>query len=520
MLIPADSLPDGVVMRCDVAIVGAGPAGLSVAAELASRLCRVLLLEAGSTSPSGRKHRHLNGQSSAVPFPIASSRDRGFGGTSRLWRTDTELRLRQLDPVDFESLAARAGQAWPFRADELEPYYRRARSRLGVKDPYPDATWLPAGDAPQTGADDPQLAMFHFADFDVFLRRYRDVATSPWIELVSPAAVHTVDISPDTGQVTGLHVISSRQSHVRIEARRFVLACGTIENARLLLDSPGLTGRGVGNEHDQVGRWFMDHPSIDTGVVVSNTPGGLDTALFSKQVSASGAKYQRMLWVGESAIRRHNLLNAAFWVYEAEPAYLSPGVESARALSQGLRLTPRLPQGGAHLARMLRGSADVAGYALARAGLPRGKPAVVLRALTEQIPDPSSRITLSERRDPLHRRQVTVNWRVSIEEVQQLRGHQALLAEYLQRRRLGTIIDRLPADESLPMFWSNHHHLGGTRMHVNPKLGVVDADCRVHSAPNLFVTGGSVFPTGGYVNPTLTMVALAIRTADVIRRGL
>jgi choline dehydrogenase-like flavoprotein len=145
---------------------------------------------------------------------------------------------------------------------------------------------------------------------------------------------------------------------------------------------------------------------------------------------------------------------------------------------------------------------------------------LVLRALGEQVPDGSSRVTLSDRRDAAGRRRVKLNWRVNSQDVWHLQRHQELLAEHFERQGMGTIIDNLPSDGSLPLFWTNHHQLGGTRMHADHKRGVVDSDCRVHSAPNLFVVGGSVFPTGGYINPTLTIISLAIRTADVIRREL
>jgi choline dehydrogenase-like flavoprotein len=63
-------------------------------------------------------------------------------------------------------------------------------------------------------------------------------------------------------------------------------------------------------------------------------------------------------------------------------------------------------------------------------------------------------------------------------------------------------------------FDSLSHHLGTTRMSANPRSGVVDPDCKVHSIGNLYVSGGSVFPTSGHANPTLTILALSLRLAD------
>jgi choline dehydrogenase-like flavoprotein len=60
----------------------------------------------------------------------------------------------------------------------------------------------------------------------------------------------------------------------------------------------------------------------------------------------------------------------------------------------------------------------------------------------------------------------------------------------------------------------SHHHMGTTRMADSPRNGVVNKNCRVHGVENLYVAGSSVFPTSGFVNPTLTIVALALRLAD------
>jgi choline dehydrogenase-like flavoprotein len=64
------------------------------------------------------------------------------------------------------------------------------------------------------------------------------------------------------------------------------------------------------------------------------------------------------------------------------------------------------------------------------------------------------------------------------------------------------------------------HHIGTTRMHRDERKGVVDENCRVHGLSNLYVAGSSVFPTGGQANPTLTLVALALRLGDRITEQL
>ena len=141
--------------------------------------------------------------------------------------------------------------------------------------------------------------------------------------------------------------------------------------------------------------------------------------------------------------------------------------------------------------------------------------------MSEQEPDRESRITLSRQRDALGIPRVHLDWRISPLDLATIRRHQDVLAAELEARGLGTIDDRFDPDQRhRSPIMSNYHHIGSTRMHEDPTSGVVDADCRVHEAPNLFVAGSSVFPAGGYLNPTLTIIALALRIADTIRADL
>jgi choline dehydrogenase-like flavoprotein len=91
-----------------------------------------------------------------------------------------------------------------------------------------------------------------------------------------------------------------------------------------------------------------------------------------------------------------------------------------------------------------------------------------------------------------------------------------VVVDELERHGLGRVL--VGADD--PPDPNAHHHVGTTRMHADARLGVVDADSRVHGLANLFVTGSSVFPTGGFANPTLTIVALALRLADHLEARL
>ncbi|HEY9734658.1 MAG TPA: GMC family oxidoreductase, partial [Trichocoleus sp.] len=139
---------------------------------------------------------------------------------------------------------------------------------------------------------------------------------------------------------------------------------------------------------------------------------------------------------------------------------------------------------------------------------------------TEQAPDPANRIMLSNDRDVFGYPKMQLQWRWSDQDIQSIRRAQALFKQEFAKAGLGEL--KVELDQGLPrmIYPSIHHHMGTTRMHESPKHGVVDANCRVHGVSNLYVASSSVFPTSGYANPTLTIVAIAIRVADQIKRKM
>jgi choline dehydrogenase-like flavoprotein len=143
---------------------------------------------------------------------------------------------------------------------------------------------------------------------------------------------------------------------------------------------------------------------------------------------------------------------------------------------------------------------------------------------SEQAPNPESQLTLAHERDRLNMPKLRVDWRLTARDKRSIRESTLRVGEELARLKLGRIkLDEwlLADDDSWPdRIWSGCHHMGTTRMSDDQEAGVVDRNCRMHSVGNLYVAGSSVFPTGGYVTPTFTIVALALRLADHIKGGL
>jgi choline dehydrogenase-like flavoprotein len=298
-----------------------------------------------------------------------------------------------------------------------------------------------------------------------------------------------------------------------------VLAAGGIENPRLLLLSTSTHRRGLGNQRDLVGRFFAERMSARSGYLVAS-PELLQRTGFYQVHAARGFHVQGALRVTDAVQRRRQLLNCAFFLLPRDASMTAEAVRSLATLVKGLSRRP-LPEAPlAHLRNLATGPGDLAALAVDRARRHDGRKVLVLRFQAEQAPNPESRVTLAARRDPLGLPVPRLDWRMAASDRASVRASQELVSGALQAAGLGRV-ELLLGDERPPaLIEGNYHHLGTTRMHPDPSQGVTDADCRVHGVRNLFVAGSSLFPTYGCSNPTLTIVALALRLADHLKKQL
>lgn len=554
MITDGRAVPTGRLRSADVCIVGAGPAGIAVALELADRGIGVLLIESGGVDPDAEAQVLARGENAGRPYyPLESTRIRGFAGSAAAWEIEALgsrvwARFAPLRELDFERREWVPYSGWPFSRRVLEPYYRRAHDLLGLGPVAYDASAA----TPPPSFRTVELPGPHFAPalfrlgsrhrLTIDLRRA--VELHPRIDLIQHATVVSLTTDADGHQVTHVDVATLRGNRFAAAAKVFVLAAGGIDNARLLLVSDQVHRNGLGNHHDLVGRFFMEHPHLLTGIVVPDDGRDLLLPGYSDVFEADGVPVYRAFELTEATLRREGLLGYGFrfspepWTaatrYLASLPDSSDGLASLRALARACRTGQRPPGGtSSHLLRVLRHLDDVARAAFARlrwARAPRdladGEPGFFgLYVMAEQAPDPESRVVVSERVDALGARlldprcrQARLVWRLSDLDADSLVRAQALLRDTLHRAGLGRVHVRLYPGAPLDRVHGGYHHMGTTRMHADPRRGVVDPDCRVHSVPNLFIAGTSVFPTAGYVNPTLAMVALALRTADRIAR--
>jgi choline dehydrogenase-like flavoprotein len=525
MLWDARELPSNQLIETDLCIIGAGPAGISIAREFLGNGTRVCLVESGAVGIERRAQRLNRGSSVGYStYLLHRSRVRSFGGSSRHWfgPGDETWAARALDPIDFEVRPGVPYSGWPLGLDDLEPHYPKARSvcQLGPDDGDP-AGWAGERGAGYLPLRTPEVETTVFqhgtATFEGY---YQQLAGSSNVALLLHATATGLRTEQDPGRVDSVEIRRDDRSRCFVRPRVVVLAAGGIETPRLLLLSNRTHRRGLGNDRDLVGRFFAERLSARSGYVAAS-PDLIGRAGFYGVHAARGSQVQGALRVADAVQRERQLLNCAFFLLPRSAPMTAEAVRSLATLVKGLSRRPLPESPLAHLRNVVTGLGDLAALAVDRVRRPADASRVlVLRFQAEQAPNPASRVTLGSRRDPLGLPVARLDWRMAASDRASVRASQELVSGALQAAGLGRV--ELPLGDERPpaLIEGNYHHLGATRMHPDPGQGVTDADCRVHRIRNLYIAGSSLFPTYGCSNPTLTVVALALRLADHLKKDL
>ncbi len=456
----------------------------------------VLLLESGGRDYEEAARDLAEGQSVGFPYyPLAESRLRFFGGTTAVWGG----RSAQLDPIDFRERNWVEHSGWPFEKELLRPYYRRAQALLGLS-PVDDNVLPGFKPVLQTV----QSAFWQFDEkFDRFtINGCADLAASSNVRILLHATAVRLVPGNSGRAIESVQIANLQGQRGSVKARVCILATGGLEIPRLLLVSRHDTHpNGVGNNQDLVGRCFMEHPHARGARIIAEDPRRLFEML-PRFIRHGGERYGMLFHPSDALQEKDGILNSCFTLavrkHPGEPQILYKEVYN--------NLTHELSP-----TRFGRGL-----WKITRR---------VIRA--EQAPNPDSRITLSEECDALGVPRIKLDWQMSNIDKHSIKRLMNAFDEELRGLGLGTVepaawleddskcweVDPLVSNHAI----GGYHHMGTTRMSTTPNRGVVDEDCRVHGVENLYIAGSSVFPTGGWANPTLTILALGIRLADRVR---
>jgi len=548
MMEDALAIPPGTVLECDIVIIGSGAAGITCACELIGCGKKVILLEGGGLTLE-RETQTLSKGKVLEPEnhgPLEQYRKRMWGGTTSAWGG----RCAPFDAIDFEKRAYVPNSGWPIGLQDMEPYYRRAHHYAYAGDyDYQSASSLEDGANPTIPGlrDDvwmqDQIWRFSLpADYGKeFHQQIRDAAN---VRVILHA--NALKLNTDSGgrRIESVLAASLRDNRFTVQAETVIVAAGGLESTRLLMLSDDVHRNGIGNQYDQLGRYYISHISGDLGEVRFKPRSR--PVIWQYQRAKDGVYVKRNLRIRAEVQRREGLLNFRCLLTHPPFANASHGNSVLSAVYLVKRFfrgqippeySKELAAAGyhhvpEHLRNILFGLPGLirfgAHWFFRRTMARRKYPSVSLGSRSnthtihfdaEQTPNPESRVMLSEDVDRFGMRQLLADWKCLDRDVESIERCHQLLREEIEGSGVG---DLTLAREDVAAvvrrgFAVGSHHIGTTRMAEDPRCGVVDANCEVHGVRGLFIAAPSVFPTAGYANPVLTITAMAVRIADHVK---
>ena len=541
MHIAGDTLSNDQLCEADVCVIGAGPTGIACALELIQAGVSVCLLESGDSEREATVARDQDrGQlpEGSKYYEPEIIRARAVGGTSTLWDAGVEplnrgARYIPFDEVDFETRSSIPHSGWPISRQQLDPYYRRAQSYAGIGPyDYNISTW--SGDTQPFQLDETLVrsGVFQFGSADTYYKLHRaTLCSAESVKLYTRTTALELRATPGGERVNEVRARASGGAMLEVRARTVILAMGALENIRLLLCSQDSDPAGLGNRRGVVGRYFVDHPLVSAGAIVPRDPGFFEESQFYDWRSMSGTTVCGHLKLGAKTMRDEKVLGVGSMLVPRSDHSPLVGVQSARAVLSSFRdkRPPsasdvlRAPQAILEIPSILqRRKAESLGVNLPinRGGWSRMPSALpLIRSFdvvwaTEQAPSPEHRVELSEEKDAFGTPRIRINWSWSELDQHCLKNAQEIFADAFSSAGFASFEPRRSDGELVMRAPTMHHPMGGTRMSSDPEQGVVDARCKVFDTENLFVAGGSVFPTGSFANPTLTMMATGVLAAE------
>jgi choline dehydrogenase-like flavoprotein len=541
-------LADGKVLEAELCIIGAGAAGIALALGLLERGMDVLLLEAGGFGFESASQELYEGEvaDERLHSPPIRYRQRRYGGSTTIWGG----RCMPFDPIDFEPRAYVPQSGWPLDFASIASFYPRAnelceagRYAYRASDAFSHATreMLVGFDPPHFSTD----TLERFSCPTDFGRRYATkLRNATNVRVLLHASVTHLQLDATGRRIIAARVRNQRNGRFVVRARQFVLATGGLEVPRLLLASRDVHPAGIGNAHDVVGRYYMCHLAGNIGQIrIPGPPSNVwhgydisDEGVYCRRRLALKPEQQRAIGLGNFVARLHHpritdpahrsavlsLLVLAKSLIPYEYGKRLHGEQAMRPIDwlRHARNALLRPQEAAAFAwHMLRD----------RKLAERKFPSIVIASKAnlyslefhcEQQPNPSSRISLSERVDAFGMPRIRVDWRYTAADVRTVARSLELLREDFAHSHAGTFdYDASTVEAEMIRYGAyGGHHIGTARMGSDPRTSVVDRDCRVHGVANLYVAGSAVFPTSSQANPTLTIVALALRLAEHLTR--
>lgn len=485
MIVDLGQLNDPRNLGSEVVIIGGGAAGITLAAALSSRGIDVTILEAGGIDVGSYDVQFFDGDVAGLRYDLLTSRQRSLGGATNRWSGWS----RPIDDFVFRRRQWVGDIGWPFAPTEMTPWFRKAHTFLGLGEYVWDTATLERRTA-ITGIGSPKISdkltapLWRFVDQPLaFQERYADVLNRPNVKVILKAPVE--DLRIVNGRARSATVVAPSTTRVEISGNHFFLAAGGIENLRLLLALQAKhRSRGLNlNSSGWLGQGWMEHPHVRTGYLLAPSTILNSTLFFQSDFRISdGTRVIAGIGLTPEVLERERLPNVSFSLFNSITSQTAATIPHLSAVEDAVS---NLSRSGTQL----------------RSLFARSESRVLKR----------SRVTLSDRRDRFGLPLARLDWQVAPRDFPDLYRSQDLVASELGRLGLGVVAeDRRPIPDRII---GGNHHIGGARMSTDPKTGVTDEFGHLFGLKGVSVTGSALFPTGGFSNPTMTIVAIALRQA-------
>jgi len=507
----------GKQLECDICILGGGAAGITLAREFNRTKKSVILLESGGLDPEPETQALYKGENDGIFYSLTLTRLRYLGGSTNHW---TGM-CRPFTAAEFNARSWIPDSGWPINTDDLAQYYPVAQ-RLCELGPYHYETsyWQKKGlhvlDLAGSGL---HSQVYQLGPPTRFGKVYRaELQQSKNITVLLHANATELVPTNNGKMIQHVRVQCLNGNAFSVRARTFVLAMGGIENARLLLASNSVISTGIGNEHDNVGRYFMDHIRSFGVASIQAKKDSVDRSYF-EIATHTGTRTTSVLRIDPATEEKLGIAGFYTGFYRVRK---SNAAYSYRTLREALAKGKRPDDFYRHLDNVLSDPDAVREERKRMEAEKQGftEPYTTID-LIEQVPDRASRISLSDQKDRLNMPTTRMHWKFGDIETRTLYQSHKLLRTALNRINVGKLESSMqtPTSDWPKRVEGSAHHMGSTRMHTDPQRGVVDRNCQVFGTRNLFVAGSSVFTCSGTTNPTLTIVALTLRLADFLKQS-
>jgi len=496
----------------DVVVAGAGAVGLTMALQMTRAGKRVLVLECGPIQmPSNYKDLNAGVCTGVSHRGLSEGRVKAFGGTTKLWGGQ----LVPFGALDIDG-SIEAPSLWPVRHADLQPYYAAALKLLGIDLPSADedTVWAGVGERRPLLGKNLRLGMNIWLPEPDFTKLFgREIRASKSLTVLVNAEL-TALMFDDTGRTVSSVEISTTAGKISISTPVVVLACGTLENVRLLLRTAATLPTIPFSQNKNLGQGFIDHIHGLAGRVVIKDR--RTASRYFDHIYHSGRKYGVKIRMEDAYRTDHRISNCA--------ATLNARFGAATLVREMLSLTRRTFNTGdvRSLQELSKGASSMATtifplawrYLMERRSSHFLSGDVYLGLELEQLRTSRSYLFLDPNAPP-ESAAIGVHWGFDGREIEAA----ACICAEIDRAFRVAQIGHVEVDERIvardPAFLvdchDSDHHMGGSAMTDSPKTGVVDKDLRVFDTNNLYVLGAATFPSGGFANPTLTAIALSLR---------